>query len=80
MRLGEPKLLLAKVDVVLLTHLHVEYAGKSITFTFTGDIDTEGLPDLRRIAAGTSLLVFNSVVLDPPGSPAILCTLHTPPN
>ena len=28
----------------------------------------------------TSLLVFNSVVLDPPGSPAILYTLHTPPK
>ena len=26
------------------------------------------------------MLVFNSVVLDPPGSPAILYTLHTPPK
>jgi ribonuclease BN (tRNA processing enzyme) len=26
------------------------------------------------------LLVFNSVVLDPPGSPAILYSLHTPPR
>ena len=56
----------------------IDHAGKSITFS--GDIDTEGLADLRRIARGTSLLVFNSVVLDPPGSPAILYTLHTPPR
>ncbi|MEO7337188.1 MAG: MBL fold metallo-hydrolase, partial [Caldimonas sp.] len=34
----------------------------------------------RRISRGTGLLVFNSVVLDPPGSPTILYTLHTPPK
>lgn len=56
----------------------VDYAGKSITFT--GDIDADGLPGLRRIAHGTDLLVFNSVVLDPPGSPPVLYTLHTPPK
>ena len=56
----------------------IDHAGKSITFS--GDIDAEGLADLRRIARGTSLLVFNSVVLDPPGSPATLYTLHTPPK
>ena len=56
----------------------IDHAGKSITFS--GDIDAEGLADLRRISAGTSLLVFNSVVLDSPGSPAILYTLHTPPK
>jgi ribonuclease BN (tRNA processing enzyme) len=56
----------------------IDYAGKSITFS--GDIDAAGLPDLANIAAGTDLLVFNSVVLDPPGSPDILYTLHTPPR
>ncbi len=56
----------------------VDFAGKSITFS--GDIDADGLPGLRRIAAGTNLLVFNSVVLDPPGSPAALYALHTPPK
>lgn len=56
----------------------VDYAGKSITFS--GDIDSYGLPGLRRIARDTDLLVFNSVVLDPPGSPEILYTLHTPPK
>jgi len=56
----------------------IERAGKSITFS--GDIDAAGLPALRRIAETTDLLVFNSVVLDPPGSPAILYSLHSPPR
>jgi len=56
----------------------IDYAGKSVTFS--GDIDASGLPGLRKIARGTDLLVFNSVVLDPPQSPAILYTLHTPPK
>ena len=56
----------------------IDYVGKSITFT--GDIDADGLPGLRRIAQGTEVLVFNSVVLDPPGSPPVLYTLHTPPK
>ena len=56
----------------------IDYAGRSITFS--GDIDAEGLPNLRTIASHTDLLVFNSAVLDPPGSPAVLYTLHTPPH
>ena len=56
----------------------VEHAGRSVTFS--GDIDAAGLPALRRIARSTDLLVFNSVVLDPPGSPAVLYSLHTPPS
>ena len=56
----------------------IDYAGKSISFS--GDIDAQGLPALRTIARGSDLLVFNSVVLDPPGSRAILYTLHTPPR
>jgi ribonuclease BN (tRNA processing enzyme) len=56
----------------------IDYAGKSITFS--GDIDAEGLDNLRKIAADTALLVFNTVVLDPPQAPPILYTLHTPPN
>jgi len=56
----------------------IDYAGKSVTFS--GGIDAAGLPGLRQIARGTDLLVFNSVVLDPPRSPAILYTLHTPPK
>ncbi len=56
----------------------VDYAGRSITFS--GDIDSSGLENLLTAAKGSDLLVFNSVVLDPPGSPAILYTLHTPPH
>jgi ribonuclease BN (tRNA processing enzyme) len=56
----------------------IDFAGRSVTFS--GDIDSSGLEGLRAIAKGSDLLVFNSVVLDPPGSPAILYTLHTPPQ
>jgi ribonuclease BN (tRNA processing enzyme) len=56
----------------------IDHAGKSITFS--GDIDAEGLDNLRKIAADTTLLVFNSAVLDPPQAPPILYTLHTPPH
>ena len=55
----------------------IDHGGKSVTFS--GDIDAVGLRALRDIAKDTNLLVFNSVVLDPPGSPAVLYTLHTPP-
>ncbi|MBS0379343.1 MAG: MBL fold metallo-hydrolase [Proteobacteria bacterium] len=56
----------------------INYAGRSVTFS--GDIDAQGLPGLRALARGTDLLVFNSVVLDPPGSPEVLYTLHSPPH
>lgn len=55
----------------------IDHSGKSITFS--GDIDPDGLPNLRKIAEETSLLVVNSAVLDPPGAPPILYTLHSPP-
>ena len=56
----------------------IGYAGRSVTFS--GDIDAQGLPNLLTIASKSDLLVFNSVVLDPPDSPPILYTLHTPPH
>lgn len=56
----------------------VEHGGQSITFT--GDIDPKGHAALRRLGGGTQLLVFNSVVLDPPGSPPVLYSLHTAPH
>jgi ribonuclease BN (tRNA processing enzyme) len=56
----------------------IDYHGQSITFS--GDIDATGIENLSRIARGTSLLVFNCVVLDPPGSRPILYTYHTPPR
>jgi ribonuclease BN (tRNA processing enzyme) len=55
----------------------IDHSGKSVTFS--GDIDAKGLPGLRDIARNASLLIFNSVVLDPPESPAVLYSLHTPP-
>jgi ribonuclease BN (tRNA processing enzyme) len=56
----------------------IDYRGHSIAFS--GDIDRQGLPALENIAHGVNLLVFNSVVLDPPASPEILYTLHSPPT
>jgi ribonuclease BN (tRNA processing enzyme) len=56
----------------------VDYAGRSVTFS--GDVDAQGLAGLRTIAKGSDLLVFNTVVLDPPGSREVLYTLHTPPQ
>jgi ribonuclease BN (tRNA processing enzyme) len=56
----------------------VDYKGRSVVFS--GDIDKFGLDNLRVIADHCDLLVFNTVVLDPPGSPEILYSLHTPPK
>ena len=56
----------------------IEGGGRSITFS--GDIDPKGHAALKSIAQGSDLLVFNSVVLDPPQSPAILYELHTAPS
>jgi ribonuclease BN (tRNA processing enzyme) len=56
----------------------IDHGGRSVTFS--GDIDAAGLPALRGLAKGTDLLVFDCVVLDPPGSPAGLYALHTPPR
>jgi ribonuclease BN (tRNA processing enzyme) len=42
--------------------------------------DPEPPAELRSIARTSDLLVFNSVVLDPPNSPPVLYTLHTPPH
>lgn len=56
----------------------VEYRGRSIVFS--GDIDAKGLPALANLARGADLLVFDAVVLDAPGSPPILYTLHSPPR
>ncbi len=56
----------------------IDYRDQSITFS--GDIDAKGIDNLGRIARHTNLLVFNCVVLDPPGSRPVLYTLHTPPR
>lgn len=56
----------------------VEYQNRSITFS--GDMDASALPNLEHLALNSDLLVFHAAVLDPPGSPKILYTLHTPPQ
>jgi ribonuclease BN (tRNA processing enzyme) len=56
----------------------VDVGGRSVVFS--GDIDAQGLPALERIAQDANLLVFDAVVLDPPASPPILYTLHSPPK
>jgi ribonuclease BN (tRNA processing enzyme) len=56
----------------------IDAGGRSIVFS--GDIDSQGLAALERLARGADLLVFDTVVLDPPGSPAVLYSLHSPPS
>jgi len=55
----------------------IDYRGHSVVFS--GDIDPSGLPALGTISQGADLMVFNAVVLDPPGSPSVLYELHSPP-
>lgn len=84
----EPKVIYSKEGLAITTIAghhrdapsviyRIDHSGKSMTFS--GDIDPEGLANLRKIAQDTSLLVFNSTVLDPPKAPPILYTLHSPP-
>jgi ribonuclease BN (tRNA processing enzyme) len=56
----------------------VAYQGKSITFA--GDMDASAVPNLQHLALDSNLLVVHVGVLDPPGSPQILYTLHTAPK
>jgi ribonuclease BN (tRNA processing enzyme) len=56
----------------------IDYRGRSVVFS--GDVDARGLPALETLARGANLLVFDAVVLDPPGSPEVLYSLHTPPH
>ena len=53
---------------------------KAGSITFAGDMDASALPNLERLARGTDLLVVHAAVLDPPGDPEILYTLHTAPH
>src|SRR5580704_4484041 len=56
----------------------VEFQGESITFS--GDMDASALANLEKLAKDTDLLVLHAAILDPPDTPAILLTLHTPPK
>jgi ribonuclease BN (tRNA processing enzyme) len=89
-RAGPPVRTLLKEDGLLIRAIaghhrdapaliyRIDYKGHSLVFS--GDIDAAGLPGLQALAQDAELLVFNSVVLDPPGSPAQLYELHTPPK
>jgi ribonuclease BN (tRNA processing enzyme) len=56
----------------------ISYQGA--TLVFSGDMDASALANLAQLAKNADLLVFNSAVLDPPGSPSQLYDLHTPPK
>jgi ribonuclease BN (tRNA processing enzyme) len=56
----------------------IDYGNESIAFS--GDMDASAIPNLVQLAKGCSLLVFHCAVLDPPDSPMVLYTLHTPPH
>jgi ribonuclease BN (tRNA processing enzyme) len=56
----------------------VEFKDESITFA--GDMDASALANLEQLAKNTDLLVVHGAILDPPDTPAILLTLHTPPK
>jgi ribonuclease BN (tRNA processing enzyme) len=56
----------------------VEFKNESITFS--GDMDASALANLEQLAKDTDLLVVHAAILDPPDTPAILLTLHTPPK
>jgi ribonuclease BN (tRNA processing enzyme) len=53
---------------------------KNVVVVFSGDMDASALPNLVQLAKDADLLIFNCAVLDPPGSPAQLYDLHTPPK
>src|ERR1700722_4116592 len=56
----------------------VEFKNESITFS--GDMDASALANLEKLAKDTDLLVLHAAILDPPDTPPILLTLHTPPK
>jgi ribonuclease BN (tRNA processing enzyme) len=56
----------------------VEFKNQSITFA--GDMDASALANLEKLAKDTDLLIVHAAILDPPDTPAILLTLHTPPK
>ena len=53
---------------------------KGVVVVFSGDMDASAVPNLVRLAKNADLLIFHCAVLDPPGSPAQLYELHTPPK
>ncbi len=55
----------------------IEHAGHAVVVS--GDLASKN-DNLARLAAGADLLVYDTTVLDPPGSPRQLYDLHTAPH
>ena len=55
----------------------IEHAGHVLVVS--GDLSSKN-DNLSRLAVGADLLVYDTTVLDPPGSPRSLYDLHTPPR
>lgn len=73
-----------KVSAVAVDHgdtpavaYRIEHAGRSVVIT--GDL-ASGNDNVVRLAAQADLLVYDTTVLDPPGSPPVLYELHTAPK
>lgn len=73
-----------KVSAIAVDHgdtpavaYRVEHARRSVVIT--GDLASQN-DNLVRLAAQADLLVYDTTVLDPPGSPPVLYELHTTPK
>ena len=55
----------------------IEYRGQSVVIS--GDLASKR-GQIATLARGATVLVYDAAVLDPPGSPAELYELHTPPK
>jgi ribonuclease BN (tRNA processing enzyme) len=64
-------------DEVPAVAFRVEHVGRAVVVS--GDLASKN-DNLARIAAGADLLVYDTTVLDPPGSPKNLYDLHTAPQ
>jgi len=64
-------------DDVPAVAFRIELAGHAIVVS--GDLASKN-DNLARLAMGADLLVYDTTVVDPPGSPKILYELHTAPH
>lgn len=64
-------------DDVPALAFRIEHAGRALVFS--GDLASKN-DNLARLAKGADLLVYDTSVLDPPGSPEHLYDLHTAPH
>ena len=64
-------------DDVPAVAFRIEHAGRAVVIS--GDLASAN-DNLARLAEGADLLIYDTAVLDPPGSPSKLYELHTPPK